>query len=152
MAIFSTLIQVVQIISALAVIGLVLMQHGKGADMGAAFGSGASGSVFGATGSANFLSRATAVAAGVFFVSTLMLAFVINGKARPGNSVMNDATISAPAVPVDAVKPPVAPSDAVPATPAKPSVPATPAAAPAVVPAAAPAVTAPAVKPNQVPQ
>jgi preprotein translocase subunit SecG len=118
MALFSTFIQVIQIISALVVIGLVLMQHGKGADMGAAFGSGASGSVFGATGSANFLSRATAGAAAAFFITTLMLAFVINGKARTSNSVMNAVpAITAPSVPVDAVKPPtapVAPSDAVP--------------------------------------
>ncbi len=128
MAIFSTLIQVVQIISALIVIGLVLMQHGKGADMGAAFGSGASGSVFGATGSANFLSRATAIAAAAFFVTTLMLAFVINGQSRSSNSVMNSApAITAPAVPsapTDAVKAPaivVAPSDAVPTTPVKPA-------------------------------
>ena len=123
MALFSTLIQVVQIISALIVIGLVLMQHGKGADMGAAFGGGASGSVFGATGSANFLSRATAGAAAAFFITTLMLAFVINGKARTSNSVMNAVpAVTAPSVPVDAVKPPTAPaapSDAVPAAPAK---------------------------------
>jgi preprotein translocase subunit SecG len=120
MALFSTFIQVIQIISALVVIGLVLMQHGKGADMGAAFGSGASGSVFGATGSANFLSRATAGAAAAFFITTLMLAFVINGKARTSNSVMNSApAVTVPSVPVDAVKAPtapVAPSDAVPAT------------------------------------
>lgn len=120
MALFSTFIQVIQIISALVVIGLVLMQHGKGADMGAAFGSGASGSVFGATGSANFLSRATAGAAAAFFITTLMLAFVINGKARTSNSVMNSApAVTVPSVPVDAVKPPtapVAPSDAVPAS------------------------------------
>ena len=63
-------------LSALVMIGLVLIQHGKGADMGASFGSGASGSLFGATGSANFLSRSTAVCAGVFFVCTLALAFV----------------------------------------------------------------------------
>ncbi len=147
MALFSTFIQVIQIISALVVIGLVLMQHGKGADMGAAFGSGASGSVFGATGSANFLSRATAVAAGAFFVTTLMLAFVINGKARTSNSVMNDVpAVVAPAVPVDAVKPPVAPaaaSDAVPAS--KPAAPATPATS------AAPAAVSPA-KPGEVPK
>ena len=62
---------VLQIISAVVVIVLVLMQHGKGADLGAAFGSGASGSVFGATGSANFLSRSTAIAATVFFCSTI---------------------------------------------------------------------------------
>jgi preprotein translocase subunit SecG len=147
MAIFSTLIQVIQIISALAVIGLVLMQHGKGADMGAAFGSGASGSVFGATGSANFLSRATAGAAAAFFITTLMLAFVINNKSRASNSVMNSApAITAPAVPVDAVKSPtapVAPSDAVPV-----SVPAKPAAAP--VPAAT--TTAAPAKPAEVPK
>lgn len=68
-----TLIIVVQVLAALGVIGLVLLQHGKGADMGAAFGSGASGSLFGATGSANFLSRTTAVLAAIFFVSTLTL-------------------------------------------------------------------------------
>ena len=64
---------VVQIISAIAVIILVLLQHGKGADLGAAFGSGASGSLFGASGSANFLSRSTAVAATLFFLATIAL-------------------------------------------------------------------------------
>ncbi len=70
-----TIVLLLQVVSALAMIGLVLVQHGKGADMGASFGSGASGSLFGATGSANFLSRSTAVAATVFFVSTLGLAY-----------------------------------------------------------------------------
>lgn len=69
----TTLAIVVQVVSALAVIVLVLLQHGKGADMGAAFGGGASGSLFGATGSANFLSRATAIAATLFFVATIAL-------------------------------------------------------------------------------
>lgn len=64
---------VVQIIAAIAVIILVLLQHGKGADLGAAFGSGASGSLFGATGSANFLSRSTAVAATIFFLATIAI-------------------------------------------------------------------------------
>jgi 2-(1,2-epoxy-1,2-dihydrophenyl)acetyl-CoA isomerase len=73
-----------QMLSALGVIGLVLVQHGKGADMGAAFGSGTSGSLFGATGSANFLSRATAVLATVFFASTLALAYL--GTHRPSDS------------------------------------------------------------------
>jgi len=68
---------VVHILAAMGVIGLVLVQHGKGADMGAAFGSGASGSLFGATGSANFLSRATAVLATVFFVTSLSLAYMV---------------------------------------------------------------------------
>lgn len=75
MQIWMTLILAVQLLSALAMIGLVLLQHGKGADMGASFGSGASGSLFGASGSANFLSRSTAVLASVFFVCTLALAY-----------------------------------------------------------------------------
>ncbi len=75
MQVLWTLVQLLQIISALSMIGLVLVQHGKGADMGASFGSGASGSLFGATGSANFLSRATAIAATLFFLSTLGLAY-----------------------------------------------------------------------------
>ena len=77
---------VAQVLSAIGVIVLVLIQHGKGADMGAAFGSGASGSLFGATGSANFLSRTTAACAAVFFVSTLALAFASNRNASAGAS------------------------------------------------------------------
>lgn len=76
-----TVVLLLQVVSALAMIGLVLVQHGKGADMGASFGSGASGSLFGATGSANFLSRSTAVAATVFFSSTLALAYFGNHRA-----------------------------------------------------------------------
>jgi len=72
----------VQILAALVMIGLVLVQHGKGADMGASFGSGASVSLFGATGSANFLSRSTAVCAAIFFVCTLSLAYFSN-SVRP---------------------------------------------------------------------
>jgi preprotein translocase subunit SecG len=75
-----TVVLLLQVLSALAMIGLVLVQHGKGADMGASFGSGASGSLFGATGSANFLSRSTAVAATVFFSSTLALAYFGNHR------------------------------------------------------------------------
>jgi len=78
----SVLIAVMSI-SAIAVIVLVLLQHGKGADMGAAFGGGASGSLFGATGSANFLSRSTAVAATVFFIATLGLAFTATSQRMP---------------------------------------------------------------------
>lgn len=70
------LLLAVQVISALAIIVLVLLQQGKGADMGSAFGSGSSGSLFGATGAANFLSRATKWAAVVFFASTAGLAYV----------------------------------------------------------------------------
>ena len=87
-----------QIISALVMIGLVLIQHGKGADMGASFGSGASGSLFGATGSANFMSRSTAVCAAVFFACTLALAFYANDRSRaPAGSVLDRPLISAPA-------------------------------------------------------
>jgi preprotein translocase subunit SecG len=90
----------VQIISAVAMIGLVLVQHGKGADMGAAFGSGSSGSLFGASGSANFLSRTTAVLATVFFVCTLLLAYVSNAKpTSSGGSVLENPAVTAPVVP-----------------------------------------------------
>jgi len=75
MQILMNLVLIVQMLSALTMIGLVLIQHGKGADMGASFGSGASGSLFGATGSANFLSRSTAVAATLFFACTLAMAY-----------------------------------------------------------------------------
>lgn len=93
-----TLILVVQMIAAIAMIGLILVQHGKGADMGAAFGSGSSGSLFGASGSANFLSRSTAVLVSIFFVSTLLLAYF--GSLRPhasSGSVLENAAITAPA-------------------------------------------------------
>jgi len=87
-----------QILTALVMIGLVLIQHGKGADMGASFGSGASGSLFGATGSANFLSRSTAACAAIFFACTLALAFFANDRARPSTgSVLDRPAISAPA-------------------------------------------------------
>ena len=93
-----TAVLLLQVISALAMIGLVLVQHGKGADMGASFGTGASGSLFGATGSANFLSRSTAVAATIFFVTTLALAYFGNlrGTASEGASIL-EQTASAPA-------------------------------------------------------
>ena len=85
MQIWMTLILAVQLLSALAMIGLVLIQHGKGADMGASFGSGASGSLFGATGSANFLSRSTAALATVFFCCTLALAYLGNSSSTRGS-------------------------------------------------------------------
>ena len=80
MQVLMNLVLVVQLLSALAMIGLVLVQQGKGADMGASFGSGASGSLFGATGSANFLSRSTAVCATLFFACTLALAYLSNHR------------------------------------------------------------------------
>jgi preprotein translocase subunit SecG len=143
MQIWMTLILAVQLLSALTMIGLVLIQHGKGADMGASFGGGSSGSLFGATGSANFLSRSTAACATVFFVCTLALAAGAHvGSARTeGGSVLDRAAPAASAAGA---------SDAIPGTaPALGAVPA-PAAAPAAqgVPApasaAAPALPAPA--------
>ena len=93
------LVVALQIIAALVMIGLVLIQHGKGADMGASFGSGASGSLFGATGSANFMSRSTAVCAAVFFACTLALAYFANDRSRPASSgsVLEQTQLPAPA-------------------------------------------------------
>ncbi len=98
MNVLLTILLAVQMLSALGMIGLILIQHGKGADMGAAFGSGGSGSLFGASGSANFLSHTTAVLAGLFFVCTLLLAYF--GNLRPasgGGSVLERAAATAPA-------------------------------------------------------
>jgi preprotein translocase subunit SecG len=105
-----TLIIVVQLLSAFGVIGLVLLQHGKGADMGAAFGSGASGSLFGATGSANFLSRTTAVLAAVFFISTLTLTYLGSYKPKASAGVLGGATVTAPVSGAAAASAPVASS------------------------------------------
>ena len=102
-----TVILMVQIVAAVAMIGLVLVQHGKGADMGASFGSGASGSLFGATGNANFLSRSTAVAAAIFFTSTLALAYFGNHRAgaQQGSILDQAASASAPATTASAPAP-----------------------------------------------
>ena len=101
MNVMLNIVVALQILAALVMIGLVLIQHGKGADMGASFGSGASGSLFGATGSANFLSRSTAVCAAVFFICTLALAFFSNDRARPSTgSVLDRPALSAPAASV----------------------------------------------------
>jgi preprotein translocase subunit SecG len=98
MNIVMNLVLALQILTALVMIGLVLIQHGKGADMGASFGSGASGSLFGATGSANFLSRSTAVCAFVFFVATLYLAYSANDRPKAATgSVLDRPAASAPA-------------------------------------------------------
>jgi preprotein translocase subunit SecG len=124
MQIWMTLVLVLQLLAALVMIGLVLIQHGKGADMGASFGGGSSGSLFGATGSANFLSRSTAVCAVVFFVCTLVLAFISNGGQRAagaGASVL-DRPAAASAAASDAI--PAVPAGAAPASQATPSIPA----------------------------
>ena len=130
------LIIVVQVISALAIIGLVLVQHGKGADMGAAFGSGASGSLFGASGSSNFLSKSTAVAAAVFFASTLALAYAGNNRTNTEDEgVMGRVTVPSTQAPATGVPanaganvPATAPAPAAPAPAAdEPTLPASPA-------------------------
>ena len=100
------LVLTIHVLAGLGIVGLVLMQHGKGADMGAAFGSGASGSLFGATGSANFLSSTTAVLAGVFFVSSLALSYLATSRPKAGGSVMDNV----PAQTAPAPKAPDAPA------------------------------------------
>lgn len=102
----------VHVLVGLAIIGLVLLQHGKGADMGAAFGSGASGSLFGASGSANFMSRATAILAAVFFVTSLSLSYLATNRPKTGGSVI-DVIKTAPAEPAS-VPAPAKPEGSVP--------------------------------------
>jgi preprotein translocase subunit SecG len=113
------LVIVVQVISAISIIGLVLLQHGKGADMGAAFGSGASGSLFGATGSSNFMSKSTGVAAAIFFSATLALAYIsAHQGSNVSGGVMDKALPTAPATGSAGI--PNAPA-AAPAAPAAPA-------------------------------
>jgi preprotein translocase subunit SecG len=100
MGFVTTLLIVLQVLCAITLVVLVLLQHGKGAEMGAAFGSGASGSLFGATGSANFLSRSTAGVATVFFLATLGLAYTgLSGRIveRSGGVMSTMPTPAAPA-------------------------------------------------------
>jgi len=125
MQFWSNLLVMLQLVAAIAMIGLVLIQHGKGADMGASFGSGASGSLFGATGSANFLSRSTAIAATIFFAATLGLSVVSNARLNAvqtstGSSLLDRAAQAAAAsAPVAASAAAVAASPAAPAIPTK---------------------------------
>lgn len=108
MSIVLKLVLITQMLSAIAMVGLILVQHGKGADMGAAFGGGGSGSLFGASGSANFMSRATSGLAAVFFVCTMALSYFGNLRPTSSGSVLDGAAVvvPAPAAPVDAGKPP----------------------------------------------
>jgi preprotein translocase subunit SecG len=140
MQIWMTLVLAVQLLCALVMIGLVLIQHGKGADMGASFGGGSSGSLFGATGSANFLSRSTAACATVFFLCTLALAGgagVVKAPSTERGSILDQAAPApgeipgaSPAAPVaSAVPASGAAAAAVPAPSAEGSVPAPAAAA-----------------------
>ncbi len=87
------IITVVHVLAAASLIGLILLQHGKGADMGAAFGSGASGSLFGVSGSSNFLSRATALSVTVFFATSLALAYIASHRSSSGSVIQVPATI-----------------------------------------------------------
>ncbi len=86
------IITVVHVLAAASLIGLILLQHGKGADMGAAFGSGASGSLFGVSGSSNFLSRATSLSVIVFFSTSLALAYIASHKSSSGSVIQLPAT------------------------------------------------------------
>lgn len=132
MQMWMTLILAVQLLTALVMIGLVLIQHGKGADMGASFGGGgSSGSLFGATGSANFMSRSTAACATVFFVCTLALAYgsnSVSARKNIGAGSVLDSAAPAASAPVGAI-PGAAPAGVavpVPAAPAASAVPAIP--------------------------
>ena len=135
MDIWLTVILVAHVLAAMCIIFLVLLQHGKGADMGAAFGSGSSGSLFGATGSANFLSRTTAALAAMFFLTSLGLAYFATHKPKLSGSVMQGAS-PAPAAPAGLV------------TPGTPATPGTPGAGDVPKPSDAPAGS----KANEVPK
>ncbi len=97
------LVTIIHVLAAAGVIGLVLLQHGKGADMGAAFGSGASGSLFGVSGSSNFMSKATAICVTVFFATSLTLAYMASH--RTGNGSVVKAVVNTQEVKSEAVKP-----------------------------------------------
>jgi preprotein translocase subunit SecG len=94
--IWETALLAVHVLVAATLVGFVLLQHGKGADMGAAFGSGSSGSLFGAAGSANFLSRTTAILATVFFLSSLGLTYLAATRTGPKDIMKEGAVQTAP--------------------------------------------------------
>lgn len=145
MNVMLTILGAVQMLAAVAMVGLILLQHGKGADMGAAFGSGSAGSLFGASGSANFLSRTTGVLAAVFFACTLALAYFGNVAPTGGGSLLERTPAAAPAAPAVPGAPAPAPAGSASQIPSG----AAPEAAPA--PAAPAALQAPAGSPAQIP-
>lgn len=100
-----TLVWFVHVISAVTLVVLVLLQHGKGADMGAAFGTGSAGSLFGSSGSANFLSRSTAIAATIFFITSLSLTYIYAHPGVQGAGVMDKVDVSKPVTVVPEVAP-----------------------------------------------
>ncbi|MES2883338.1 MAG: preprotein translocase subunit SecG [Pseudomonadota bacterium] len=119
-----TILVVVQVLVAIALVALVLLQHGKGADAGAAFGSGASGTVFGARGSANFLSTATAWLAAAFFAISLAIAYFVNARSESKSLVDQVAPVTAPAAAAPAIPAEAAPAAVVaPAEQQKPKLP-----------------------------
>ena len=120
MAILESGLLAVHVIVALVICGLVLLQHGKGADMGAAFGSGSSGSVFGSAGSANFLSRSTAVLAAVFFLTSIGLTWYVTTQSGAGGSVVERSVVDKlpPKAPTSDVPPLPSSSGPAPAAPA----------------------------------
>src|SRR5687767_4599632 len=119
------LILVLHILAALDIVGLVLLQHGKGADVGAVFGSGSAGSVFGASGSANFLSRATAVLALIFFATSLGLTYLGSRKSDTGGVMVEQPA------PVQTLPGQIPGQGPAPVAPAGKAVPPAPAAPPA---------------------
>jgi preprotein translocase subunit SecG len=133
-------LMIVQVLSALAIIVLVLLQQGKGADMGSAFGTGSAGSLFGASGAANFLSRTTKWAAVVFFATTAGLAYVTHKNSEPATAV-DSGVMQGYQIPADKSVPQTPGGAAVPAPQGDASVPGAVPSAPAPV---APAQTAPA--------
>jgi preprotein translocase subunit SecG len=106
-----TLVWIVHIVVAISVIALVLLQHGKGADMGAAFGGGSAGSLFGSTGSANFLSRSTGILATLFFLTSLGLAYFGLQQHKP-TSVLDRAAVPATVPATTSTTQPAAPAQA----------------------------------------
>ena len=126
MSIVLKLVLIAQMLSAITMIGLILVQHGKGADMGAAFGGGGSGSLFGASGSANFMSRATSGLAAVFFVCTMALSYFGNLRPTSSGSVLDGAAVVVPVPAAPAI--PAGPAAQIPDN--KAVAPATPVAAP----------------------
>ncbi len=120
---WETALLAVHVLVAAALVGFVLLQHGKGADMGAAFGSGSSGSLFGAAGSANFLSRTTAILATVFFLSSLGLTYFASTRAGP-KDIMKEGPIPTAVQPAAKDTKENKPADVPGAAPASPSAPA----------------------------
>ncbi len=121
------IILLLHVAAAIGVIILVLLQHGKGADMGAAFGGGSAGSLFGASGSANFMSRLTGILAAVFFLTSLSMAYIATHKPKSGGGVMDSVTTvpKAPATP-GVPSPAAIPGQSGAAAPAVPVAPAAP--------------------------